>query len=37
VEAEQAIWDFQTELDPDNANYVEAGFEKPRFEVIPAP
>jgi ABC-type nitrate/sulfonate/bicarbonate transport system substrate-binding protein len=37
VEAEQAIWDFQTELNPDNANYVEAGFEKPRFEVIPAP
>lgn len=37
VEAEQAIWDFQTELNPDNANYVAAGFEKPRFEVIPAP
>jgi hypothetical protein len=37
VEAEQAIWDFQTELNPENANYVEAGFEKPRFEVIPAP
>ena len=37
VEAEQAIWDFQTELNPDNDNYVEPGFEKPRFEVIPAP
>ncbi|HEY4607107.1 MAG TPA: ABC transporter substrate-binding protein [Acidimicrobiia bacterium] len=37
VEAEQAIWDFQTELNPENANYVEAGFDKPRFEVIPAP
>ncbi|MGH8871430.1 MAG: ABC transporter substrate-binding protein [Acidimicrobiia bacterium] len=37
VEAERAIWDFQTELNPDNANYVEAGFEQPRFEVIPAP
>jgi hypothetical protein len=37
VEAEQAIWDFQTELNPDNANYVEAGFDAPRFEVVPAP
>jgi hypothetical protein len=37
VEAEQAIWDFQTELNPDNANYLEAGFDAPRFEVIEAP
>jgi len=37
VEAEQAIWDFQTELNPDNDNYVEAGFDAPRFEVIEAP
>jgi hypothetical protein len=37
VEAEQAIWDFQTELNPENANYLEAGFDAPRFEVIEAP
>jgi ABC-type nitrate/sulfonate/bicarbonate transport system substrate-binding protein len=37
VEAEQAIWDFQTELNPDNDNYLEEGFDAPRFEVIEAP
>jgi len=37
VEAEQAIWDLQTELNPENDNYLEAGFDPPRFEVIPAP
>jgi hypothetical protein len=37
VEAEQAIWDLQTELNPENDNYVEPGFDKPRFEVMPAP
>jgi hypothetical protein len=37
VEAEQAIWDLQTELNEENDNYVAPGFDKPRFEVIPAP
>jgi ABC-type nitrate/sulfonate/bicarbonate transport system substrate-binding protein len=37
VESEQAIWDFMTELHPDNANYLESGFEEPRFEPIAAP
>ncbi len=37
VEAEQAIWDFQTELNEADANYLAPGFDAPRFEVIPAP
>jgi hypothetical protein len=37
VEAEQAIWDFQTALNPENDNYLEEGFDAPRFEVVPAP
>ena len=34
VEAERAIWDFMTELNPDNDNYLEPGFDQPRFEVV---
>jgi hypothetical protein len=26
-----------TELNPDNQNYLEPGFEQPRFEVVEAP
>ena len=37
VEAEQAVWVFQTELNPDNANVLESGFDTPRFDVVPAP
>jgi ABC-type nitrate/sulfonate/bicarbonate transport system substrate-binding protein len=37
VEAEQAVWDFQTELNPDNANVLESGFDAPRFDVVEAP
>jgi hypothetical protein len=37
VESERAIWDFMTELNPENQNYLEPGFEQPRFEVVPAP
>ena len=37
VESERAIWDFMTELNPDNQNYLEPGFEQPRFEVVEAP
>jgi hypothetical protein len=37
VEAERAIWDFQVDLNPDNPNVLEEGFEQPRMEVIEAP
>jgi ABC-type nitrate/sulfonate/bicarbonate transport system substrate-binding protein len=37
IDNEQAIWDFMTELNPDNANYLEPGFEKAEFIVIAPP
>lgn len=37
VEAERKIWDFMTELHPDNVNKLDEGFPQPRMEVIPAP
>ncbi len=37
VEAEKNIWKFMTELNPENDNYIEAGFEEPRFAVVAAP
>jgi len=37
VEAEQAIWTFQTGLNPENANVLAEGFDAPRFEVVEAP
>lgn len=37
VEAERAIWDFQVDLNPDNPNVLDEGFEQPRFEVVEAP
>jgi len=37
VESERAIWDFMTELHPDNQNRLEPGFEQPRFEVVEPP
>jgi hypothetical protein len=37
VEAERAIWDFQVDLNPDNPNVLDEGFEQPRLEVIEAP
>jgi ABC-type nitrate/sulfonate/bicarbonate transport system substrate-binding protein len=37
VEAEQAIWDFQTGLNADNDNRIEEGFDAPRFDVVEAP
>ncbi|MDP3984266.1 MAG: ABC transporter substrate-binding protein [Acidimicrobiia bacterium] len=37
VQSERKIWDFMTELHPDNQNYLEPGFAQPRFEVIAAP
>jgi len=37
VESERAIWDFMTELNPENDNYLEPGFEQPEFLVIEEP
>ncbi|HVR79807.1 MAG TPA: PhnD/SsuA/transferrin family substrate-binding protein [Acidimicrobiia bacterium] len=37
VESERAIFDFMTALNPENQNYLEPGFEQPRFEVVEAP
>jgi hypothetical protein len=37
VEAERKIWDFQVDLNPDNPNVLEAGFDQPEFKVIEAP
>ncbi len=37
VEAERAIWDFMTELNPENQNYLPPGFPQPVFKVIPEP
>lgn len=37
VESERKIWDFMTELHPDNVNKLDEGFPQPRMEVIPAP
>lgn len=37
VESERAIWDFMTELNPENENHLEPGFDQPEFLVIPAP
>lgn len=34
IDAEIKVWDFQSNLNPENPNYVEAGFEPPRFEVV---
>lgn len=34
VEAETKIWDFMTELNPENQNYLEPGFSQPRFEIV---
>jgi hypothetical protein len=34
IEAEKGVWAFQSDLHPDNANYIEPGFEEPRFEVV---
>ena len=37
VENERAIWDFMTELNPENQNYLEPGFEQPEFVIIEEP
>ncbi len=37
VESEQAIWGFQSGLNPENDNFIEEGFDAPRFEVVEAP
>jgi ABC-type nitrate/sulfonate/bicarbonate transport system substrate-binding protein len=37
VEAEQKVWEFMSNLNPENQNYLESGFDEPRFEVIPEP
>lgn len=37
VENERAIWDFMTELNPENQNYLEPGFDQPEFVIIAAP
>ncbi len=34
VEAEKKVWEFQSNLNPENPNYVEPGFDEPRFEVV---
>jgi len=37
VEAEKNIWQFMTELNPENQNRIAPDFEEPRFEVVAAP
>jgi ABC-type nitrate/sulfonate/bicarbonate transport system substrate-binding protein len=37
VESERAIWDLMTELNPENQNYLEPGFEQPEFLIIEEP
>ena len=34
VDAETQIYDFMTQLHPDNQNRLEEGFEQPRFEIV---
>lgn len=34
IEAEKKVWEFQSNLNPENANYIDAGFDEPRFEVV---
>lgn len=34
IEAERAIWDFMTNLNPENDNYLPPDFAQPRFEVV---
>jgi ABC-type nitrate/sulfonate/bicarbonate transport system substrate-binding protein len=34
IESEKRVWEFQSNLNPDNPNYVEPGFPEPRFEVV---
>ena len=34
VDAEVKVWEFQSNLNPENPNYVVPGFDPPRFEVI---
>lgn len=37
VDAEQKIWDFMSDLNPENQNYLPADFEKPEFRIVEAP
>jgi hypothetical protein len=37
IEAEQAIWDFMSNLNPDNENYLDPDFDRPEFIVIDPP
>jgi ABC-type nitrate/sulfonate/bicarbonate transport system substrate-binding protein len=37
VDAEQKIWDFMADLNPENPNYLAPGFEKPEFRIVEAP
>jgi hypothetical protein len=34
IEAERKIWDFMSNLNEDNENYLSPDFEQPRFEVV---
>lgn len=34
ITAERKIWDFMSNLNPENQNYVPEGFSQPRFEVV---
>jgi hypothetical protein len=34
IEAEKKVWEFQSNLNSENPNYIEAGFEEPRFAVV---
>jgi ABC-type nitrate/sulfonate/bicarbonate transport system substrate-binding protein len=36
IESEVAIWEFMTNLNPENQNYLEPGFEEPEFIVVEA-
>jgi hypothetical protein len=37
IESETKIWQYMTELNPDNQNYLDPGFSEPRFEAIAPP
>jgi hypothetical protein len=37
IDSENDIWQFMTELNPDNQNYLADGFAEPRFVALTPP
>jgi ABC-type nitrate/sulfonate/bicarbonate transport system substrate-binding protein len=37
IDSEQAVWDFMSNLNPENQNYLDPDFDRPEFIVIEAP